>query len=436
MPKNRTEHDHDSCELLLLLLVLQSLQLLVEEVLDNVESMLQRHIKEQRMLDRCLPLSKKRVRWDLFVDRIPAKHFRRMFRMTLTAFETLCVKICEAIGRDVFRPEIDMPDTDRTIPPICGEVKVAVAIRMLAGGSYLDIVGIFDVSSSHLYTVLDDFLKWVLQTFEFPLARYLRERDWDSLMALADHFAEKTDGIFYGPFAALDGLAARIRCPWLSEVPDPGNYYCRKGFYALNVQAMVDRKKRFLWCHPSNKGSTHDSQAFASSRMHDLLLEVSSELYERGLFVVGDSAYGMSSVLLTPFDTDEVKADREGAKDSFNFHLSSCRIYIECAFGELVMRWGIFWRTLLFDLKKNSKVVQCCMLLHNFIVDAREAEDREDDRFFQNFTVNMDSIQERLTVQTGEMPRPVATDNNEPSSGGRPALGEAEQRKKGMALRS
>ena len=53
--------------------------------------------------------------------------------------------------------------------------------------------------------------------------------------------------------------------------------------------------------------------------------------------------------------------------DAFNFFLSSSRIYIECAFGELVRRWGIFWRTLNFDLAKSQKIVQVRMLLHNFI---------------------------------------------------------------------
>ena len=55
------------------------------------------------------------------------------------------------------------------------------------------------------------------------------------------------------------------------EVPDPGNYYCPKGFYALNVQAICDRKKRFLWCLTGHKGGTHDSKAFFETKLYDLL---------------------------------------------------------------------------------------------------------------------------------------------------------------------
>jgi hypothetical protein len=55
---------------------------------------------------------------------------------------------------------------EHTIPKISGQIKVAVSIRMLAGGSYLDLVPLFQISTSHLYQVLDDFLHWVLKTFQ------------------------------------------------------------------------------------------------------------------------------------------------------------------------------------------------------------------------------------------------------------------------------
>jgi DDE superfamily endonuclease len=193
--------------------------------------------------------------------------------------------------------------------------NISTNVGQLHGGSYLDLIPLFDVSKSHLYKLFGRFLNWVLKTFEFPLARWIREDRWQPLIDRALDFAEKTNGIFYGAFAANDGLVVRIWCPRLDEVPDPGNYYCRKGFYALNVQAMCDRRKYFLWCYPSNKGSTHDSAAFMSSRLYNLLKEKSTEFCDRGLFIVGDSAYGLTPFLLTPYDQDEIKNDVDGAKD-------------------------------------------------------------------------------------------------------------------------
>jgi DDE superfamily endonuclease len=253
----------------------------------------------------------------------------------------------------------------------------------------------------------------------------------------ANQYAEKSNGVFYGPFGAIDGMAVRIRRPTEKDIPDAGNYYCRKGFYALNIQGLCDMSKRFLWSYPSNKGSTHDSIAFANSRLYDLLKEKSMDLYNRGIFIAGDTAYSLTPFLIVPYDINELNRDVDGAKDAFNYHLSACRIYIECAFGELVMRFGILWRTLLFGLKKSANVVQVCMLLHNFIIDCREnlLQDQDDDSYFQHFEIEMDTIQRELTRQTGELPRAIVTDNNEPRIGGRPTLEEAEMRRLGQEVR-
>ena len=140
--------------------------------------------------------------------------------------------ICDSVGRETFVPEAHINRTardDGSFPRlISGEVKVAVCIRMLAGGSYLDLVPLFNVSTCHLYRIFDTFLDWILATMEFPLVQWLRTRNWKAIKALANHFAEKGNGVFYCPFGAIDGLALCIKSPTLKEVAHPDNYYCRK----------------------------------------------------------------------------------------------------------------------------------------------------------------------------------------------------------------
>ena len=237
----------DDYEMVLLLLLLQFTSVQLEQVLDELESVLSAHIREQRRLNRSLPADKVRVTWLSFVDRISELHFRRMFRMTIGWFNVLCQKIIWSIGEEVFRSEAHLlassASREGATPLTSGEVKVAASVRMLAGGSYLDLVPLFHVSTSSLYTVFGDFLDWILATFEFPLVKWTQNGKWEVLHHLANQFAEKSNGVFFGPFGAIDGLAIRIRSPRLSEVPDPGNYYCRKGFYALNVQATCDKMK-------------------------------------------------------------------------------------------------------------------------------------------------------------------------------------------------
>ena len=129
-----------------------------------------------------------------------------------------------------------------------------------------------------------------------------------------------------------------------------------------------------------------------------------------------------------------MKDDPEKAKDGFNYHLSACHIYIECAFGELVMRWGIFWRTLLFDLKKSSTIIQVAMLIHNFIIKNRK-DGVSDNAFFSSFAIEIDELQMQMTDETGEPPNPLVTDNNEPRPPGRRSIADIDLANKGSSVR-
>jgi hypothetical protein len=98
------------------------------------------------------------------------------------------------------------------------------------------------------------------------------------------------------------------------------------------------------------------------------------------------------------------------------------------------MRWGIFWRTLQFDILKVGHIIKAAMLLHNFIVNEREAKGfrEEDAKFFYEFSLN----EQDLHNETAEMPSVVATDNNEPHPGGRPSLSEAQLQEQGETIRN
>ena len=116
---------------------------------------------------------------------------------------------------------------------------------------------------------------------------------------MSDDFALDSNGVFKGCVGAIDGLAIRIRRP--VGVADARNYFCRKNFYAINVQAICDKQKRFTWLS-FHQGSSHDSFAWSQTRLQELL-EVSKEkMKEHGFFLVGDSAYPLSSYLLVPYD--------------------------------------------------------------------------------------------------------------------------------------
>ena len=94
-------------------------------------------------------------------------------------------------------------------------------------------------------------------------------------------------------------------------------------------------------------------------------------------------------------------------EDAFNFWLSNSRIQIECAFGEIVMRWGILWRKLRFDIQCVGKVVTTAMLLHNFLVDERESFPSfniDEAEYFRRFSLRE---QDDLALVSTEAPSAV-----------------------------
>jgi hypothetical protein len=407
------------------------------ELLENDETtILKEHIREQRRLCRSLPTEKTRPTWTGFCNRVSDTHFRRQFRMNRNTFSNLCNALSTVVGEDTFRSESGTHFTRNSASLssrgglIPGEIKVAISLRLLAGGSYLDLMPLFDVSVSCIYVIFDEFLGWVLAAFDFPLRQFLHDENWCALENIAEPFSYSSDGAFRGIIGALDGLAVRIRSPQLTEVSDPGNYYCRKGFFALNVQAICDRSRKFIWCYTSNKGSTHDSMAFSNSRLYELLLTKVHLLETKGFYLIGDSAYNLAPFLLVPYSTDDVRHERCNIYDAFNFYLSSSRIHIECAFGQLVRRWGILWKTLHFDLVKCQRIIQVCMLLHNFINDDKDSD-----------SVNSDECDWRPHNQQGtngdrvERAFPLVTDNNEQDVGGRRSEAQEQYRLRGEAIR-
>mmetsp|Transcript_33765 Transcript_33765/g.75847 ORF Transcript_33765/g.75847 Transcript_33765/m.75847 type:complete len:94 (-) Transcript_33765:1098-1379(-) len=93
------------------------------------------------------------------------------------------------------------------------------------------------------------------------------------------------------------------------------------------------------------------------------------------MYLLGDAAYKSIPNVLTPFEGTNLPI----WKDSFNFHLSQLRINVECAFGMLINRFGIFWRGIRShdDMFLPALIIDVCMMLHNFIIDTDKSQKTE-----------------------------------------------------------
>jgi hypothetical protein len=104
---------------------------------------------EELRENRERPRNRRRSTWTTFSSSFSDRIFRRMFRMSRVSFEELCRLIEANVGEEVFKSESYLANRAGTAVDaatqavggfISGEMKVAMTIRLLAGGSYLDIL--------------------------------------------------------------------------------------------------------------------------------------------------------------------------------------------------------------------------------------------------------------------------------------------------------
>ena len=131
---------------------------------------------------------------------------------------------------------------------ISGETKLGITLQLLAGGDVYDLGVIFDISPSHCQVIMKYVLKnWIINTQigGMNILAYLKDKD--QLELVSKGFSKRSNGVFKGAIGALDGWLVRILCPSFHR--DNSKMYLafiREIFYALNVQCLVDDKKRVL----------------------------------------------------------------------------------------------------------------------------------------------------------------------------------------------
>ncbi|XP_062518285.1 uncharacterized protein LOC134193474 [Corticium candelabrum] len=142
---------------------------------------------------------------------------------------------------------------------------------------------------------------------------------------------------------AIDGSHIPITPPVLNHT----DYYNRKGWYSVILQAVVDHHQ-YLFCDinvgwPRNKaeGTILNGQ---SKQIEGCTIPV---------FLIGDSAYPLLKWLIKPYPENDHMTEQ---RRNFNYQLSRARIVVENAFGCLKARW----RRL---MKKNDMSVKMSLTL-------------------------------------------------------------------------
>lgn len=111
-------------------------------------------------------------------------------------------------------------------------------------------------------------------TISFPY----NDEQW--LKKTAQSFTREGRSALDNCCGALDGIAIKIEEPTQSDVANSSSYFNRKGWFALNVQAMCDSFYRFTFVSCMAAGSTHDSTAFRLTKLYSLLQRDTNSLMD------------------------------------------------------------------------------------------------------------------------------------------------------------
>lgn len=175
-----------------------------------------------------------------------------------------------------------------------------------------------------------------------------------------------------GTILAGDGLVCKIHKPKSKDEADSQKFRNRKCCYGLICQAFCDSDCMFRFFECSWPGNTNDVTAYKQTQMyHDF-----KNLFPRWCNIVLDEAYlSCGDQHCTPFSKFALeKAKRDNniqlhdLMRIYNLLLSSQRVTIERAFGQLVRRFGILWKPIEYALNDVPLLIAVCAKLHNVCV--------------------------------------------------------------------
>jgi hypothetical protein len=208
-----------------------------------------------------------------------------------------------------------------------------------------------DTSKGSLHKLCKEILD-IFKKKLFP--RFVRWPTATELMIIKKEFSEMAG--FPDVVGAIDGSHIKIHKPPFSD----SSYFNRKKDYSIILQAVVDSDMQFININVGYPGSVHDSRVFKNSALGTAL----GELLSPNENIIGDNGYPLMEQLLVPF---VARGPLNHVQRNFNKCLSSTRVIVERAFGQLKGRFSMLYKG-----SKNSKqfmqdsVIAACTL-HNII---------------------------------------------------------------------
>ena len=166
------------------------------------------------------------------------------------AFQDLCDKIEAAVGESEFLSEkflesLESSHAHKKIKIMhdahksstggfaCGEIRLAITLRLLAGSSYMDLGLLCVCGCSSIYRIFHYVMtNWICNDEVIDTDCYKNFTNDEAMKKAANIFSNngRNVGMFGGAIGVLDGWSVKIKCPnsKRDKVTNFGSFYCRK----------------------------------------------------------------------------------------------------------------------------------------------------------------------------------------------------------------
>lgn len=286
-------------------------------------------------------------RTDAFV-KYSEEEFRRRFRMSKQSVRF----IYDLIGIEL------EPLVHRTIT-ISGMDKLLLTLRYYATGSFIHVVSDFyGVSESSVCSIIpivsrkiaalrNEFIRMPSTPEEINTAKQ-------------EFFTIAKMPMVIG---IMDGTLIKIQ--EVGGVQNKQDLFCRKQFYALNVQGICNAREMFIDIVARWPGSVHDEIIFINSSVFERF--IGGEFVVNGIpsILLGDGGYGAEEFVATPTPLRRNVA-LTPPLHLYQKRLISTRVIIERVFGQWKKRFACLWFGMRFrKLNTVMNVVVATAVLHN-----------------------------------------------------------------------
>lgn len=280
---------------------------------------------------------------------MPDIEFKRHFRLTRSTFEWLCCEIIPFLRREITGPGI---------VGLAWEQKIGASLWFFATGEcYRSIGNRFGMGESTFSYALRDvtnvlITKFLAKKIVFP----------NTILEINEITKEfKKIGRISNVIGAIDGSHIPIKAPHLFPV----DYFNRKGFYSIVLQAVVDHEKKFLDICVGWPGFTHDSRILINSNLYNKFNNQHNLVttYFNNKYILGDGGYPNLSWLIVPYK--DIGRGLNQKQTYFNLKHSQTRIKVEQAFGLLKGRWRCLSHNLEVSFEIVSHIITACCIFHN-----------------------------------------------------------------------